>query len=69
MGMKIDSNPDLIVVSIDEKWATVTCKVCGTSDKLRRTEIYTLNRDKKNVICGFCKFTKEQEDIIEEEEK
>ena len=66
MEFKIDSNPTLTVVSLDEKWANVTCEVCGMTEKVRRTEIYKLNRNKIQVACGYCKYheaLKEAEEI------
>ena len=55
--LKIDTNNKLIVQSIDEKWANVTCMECGKIEQMRRTEIRKLNRNNVPVKC-ICRLTK-----------
>jgi predicted nucleic-acid-binding Zn-ribbon protein len=67
MGFKIDTNDTLTVKSIDEKWADVTCEVCGQTERIKRTDIYKFNRYNVQVTCGYCKY-QEQSELEEVEE-
>lgn len=49
--MQIDTNLNLTVKSIDDKWADVTCELCGQTERIKRVEIYTINRLKTVVKC------------------
>ncbi len=65
--MKINTNPDLKAVSIDEKIALVKCAKCGYIGKMKRTDIYYVNRHNIYVPCQKC--AAELDTIAERDQK